>query len=165
MKKNILTLTAATFGVLIIGILVFSIYSPSLAQKKFENHWEYAAVTFTNVPFSSDNQPIITAVANICFLQINGCQNEEVKAELPYSRFLQDFRLENSNDSKILAYDRARELAFTKAVAKLGLEGWEITGQPSINFDTYILNNQGNYTISKGNKEIKPNVFFKRKIQ
>jgi hypothetical protein len=165
MKKYLFTIAPITIGILIFGILAFSIYSPSLAQKRSQNQWEYAAITFTSVPFSSENQPFITAIANVCFLQSSGCRNEEVKAELVFAKFLQDFRLENTNNSKNLAYNRARELAYTKAIAKLGSEGWEIIGQPSVNFDTYILDIQGNYIISPGSKEIKPNIYFKRIIQ
>lgn len=165
MKKNFYTFAAITGAVLIFGILAFSIYSPSMAQRKNQNQWEYAALTYTTIPFSSENQPFITAVANVCFLQSTGCRNDEVKAELVYARFLQDFRLENSGGAKILAYNRARELAYTKAIAKLGSEGWEIIGQPPVNFDSYILDIQGNYVITPGNKEIKPNVYFKRIIQ
>ncbi len=165
MKKYFFTLAILTIGILIAGFFAFSFYSPSAAQKKTQSQWEYAAITYTNVPFSSENQPFITAVANVCFLQINGCRNEEIKAELVYAKFLQDFHLENTNSSKNLANNRARELAFTKAVARLGSEGWEMTGQPSVNFDTYILDAQGNYSISQGNKEIKPNIYFKRMSQ
>lgn len=165
MKKNFWTFAALTSAALIFGILASSIYSPSSAQKRFQNSWEYAAITFTTVPFSSENQSVITAIANVCFLQSSGCRNEEVKADLVLSKFLQDFRLENTNNSRNLAYNRAKELVYTKAIAKLGSEGWEIVGQPSVNFDSYILDIQGNYIISSGSKEIKPNVYFKRMIQ
>lgn len=165
MKKNSFIFAALTIGFLIFGVIALYIQTPSSAQKKYQTQWEYAAVTFTNVPFSSENQPVITAIANVCFLQLNGCQNEEVKAELVYAKFLQDFRLENTNNSKNLAFNRARELAYTKALARLGSEGWEIVGQPSVNFDSYILDFQGNYVISPASKEIRPNVYLKRMKQ
>ncbi len=165
MKKVIFASVSVTIGVFIFLAGAFSIFSPSVAQKKYVSQWEYSAITFTTIPYNLENPPVITAIANVCYLQTTGCQNEEVKAELIYSKFLQDFRLENSNYSKTLALSRARESAFSKAVAKLGLEGWEVVGQPSINFDSYILNNQGTYTIEQANKEAKPNVYFKRLIQ
>jgi len=165
MKKVIIAFVSAAVVFLFLFAGAFSIFSPSFAQKKYVSQWEYSAITFTAIPFNLENPPVITAVANVCYLQTNGCQNEEVKAELIYSKFLQDFRLENSNYSKTLALSRARELAFSKAVAKLGLEGWEIIGQPSVNFDSYILNNQGTYTIEQANKEARPNVYFERLIQ
>lgn len=165
MKKIIITSIGITIGLLIFGVAALSIFSPSLAQKKYVNQWEYAAITFTNIPYYSENQAVVTGIANVCYLQASGCQNEEIKAELVYSKFLQDFRLENSNNSKSLAYNRARELAYTKAVAKLGLEGWEIIGQPSINFDSYIPDSQGTYRITPENKDAKPDIYFKRLIQ
>jgi hypothetical protein len=144
------------FVSIFIGLLsfcagAFLIFSPSTAQKKYVNQWEYAAITFTHIPLNSVEQSSITGAANICFLKLNGCQNEEVKAELVYGKFLQDFRLENTSASKNLAFNRVRELAYTKAVAKLGLEGWEIIGQPPVNFDSYI-DNQGTFIIGQANK-------------
>ncbi|MDQ6787131.1 MAG: hypothetical protein M3033_10020 [Acidobacteriota bacterium] len=165
MKKVIIASTSATIVFLFLCCGAFSILSPSLAQKKYVSQWEYAAINFTSISYSSENQAVITGVANVCYVQTNGCRNEEVNAELIYSKFLQDFRLENTSYSKNLALSRARELAFSKAVAKLGLEGWELIGQPSINFDSYILNNQSTYMIEQANKEAKPNVYFKRLIQ
>jgi hypothetical protein len=165
MKKHFFTLAVITIGILVAGFFAFSFRSPSSAQRKQQNQWEYAAITYTTVPFNSENQPFITAVANVCFLQQNGCRNEEIKAELVYAKFLQDFRLENTFSSKNLGNNRARELVFTKAVARLGSEGWEMMGEPSVNFDNYILDAQGSYAISLGNKEIKPNIYFKRMIQ
>lgn len=158
-----------TFLGLFVGFLLFCagaflVFSPSAAQKKYVAQWEYAAITLTYIPPNSENQSPITGVANICFLQLTGCQNEEIKAELIYAKFLQDFRLENTSASKSLAFNRARESAYTKAVAKLGLEGWEIIGQPPVNFDSYI-DNQGAFIIGQGNKELKPNVYFKRLLQ
>ncbi len=164
MKKFILVSVGIFIGFLIFCAGAFVIFSPSSAQKKYANQWEYAAITFTNIPANAENQAVITGAANVCYLQTNGCQNEEVKAELVYAKFLQDFRLENTGNSKSLAFNRAKELAYTKAVAKLGLEGWEIIGQPSVNFDSYI-DNQGTYVIGQTSKEVKPNIYFKRLIQ
>lgn len=163
--KRVFICIGMVIGLLIFGISALSIYSPSVAQKKFVNQWEYAAITFTHIPFTSENQAVINGVANICFFQMTGCQNEEIKAELTYTKFLQEFRLENTGSSKNLAYNRAKELAYTRAIAKLGLEGWEIIGQPSADFDSYIPDSQNTFTIRQGSKEIKPNLYFKRLIQ
>lgn len=165
MKK---TFSAAGVG-LSFGLLVFVawlVYSPSSeAQKKYAVRWEYAAITFTAIPVNTENQSVITAIANVCYLQTGGCLNEEVKAELIYAKFIQDFRLENTNYSKNLAYNRARDAAFSKAVAKLGLEGWEMIDTPPFAFDAYITDSQNSYTVVAGSKETKPNVYFKRAIQ
>lgn len=165
MKKIVFVSAGFLIVFLVFGIGALSIYLPSAAQRKYVNQWEYAAITFTAIPYYSENQALITGIANVCYLQQNGCRNEEARAELIYAKFLQDFRLENTSNSKTLAYSRAKELAYTKAVAKLGAEGWEIVGQPSVNFDVYIPDNQGNYYIGQTNKEVKPNVYFKRLVQ
>ncbi len=163
MNKTLFAAIGLLIGLSIFGIS--TIFSPSSAQKKYVNQWEYAAITFTSIPYYSENQAVITGVANVCYLQQNGCRNEEAKAEVIYAKFLQDYRLENTNDSKNLAYSRAKELAYTKAFAKLGAEGWEVVGQPSVNFDIYISDNQGVYSIVQTNKEVKPNIYFKRLAQ
>jgi hypothetical protein len=166
MNKTLFTLFTAVG--LFIGLSIFgipSIFPPSSAQKKYVGQWEYAAITFTSIPYYSENQAVVTGIANVCYLQQNGCRNEEAKAEVIYAKFLQDYRLENTSNSKNLAYSRAKELAYTKAVARLGAEGWEIVGQPSVNFDVYIPDNQGNYYIGQTNKEVKPNLYFKRLAQ
>jgi hypothetical protein len=165
MKKVLIASAGATIVVLIFLAGAFSIFSPSSAQKKYATQWEYAAITFTTLPSNPENPSVFAAVANVCYLQTGGCQNEEIRAELNFSKFLQDYRFENTSYTKNLAYNRARELAYSKAVAKLGLEGWELIGQPSVNFDSYILNNQGTYTIGQTSKEAVPNVYFKRLIQ
>ena len=148
---------------LFIGSLLF--YFPISAEKSAAVQWEYCAITAAYVPANSENQAFFGGAVNICYLQIGGCKNEEVKAELAYAKFLQDFRLENTEQSKSFGYNRAKDLAFSKAVAKLGFEGWEIISQPSIEFDNYIPNNQGNFTVSAGDKNTKPDVYFKRPKQ
>ena len=164
MKKFIIASAALFAGFLIFGAGAAQIFNTSTAQKKYAQQWEYAAITAAYIPAAAENQATVTGVANVCFLQTSGCRDEEIKSELIYAKFLQDFKLENTGNSKSLAFNRAKELAYTKAVAKLGLEGWEIIGQPPVNFDVYI-DNQGAYSIAPGSKEVKPNVYFKRLIQ
>ena len=163
--KKIISVAAG----LLIGLLIFGawlIYSPSSeAQKKYAVQWEYAAITFTAIPITAENQAVIVGVANVCYLQITGCQNEEIKAEVIYAKFIQDFRLENNGYTKSLAYNRAKDSAYTKAVAKLGLEGWEIIAAPPFSLDAYISDGQGSFSVVQGSKETKPNIYFKRLIQ
>lgn len=164
MKK--LIFAAAGLIIILSIICVWSIYSSSSsAQKKYVNQWEYAAITFTAIPANTENQAVIVGLTNVCYLQTGGCQNEEVKAELIYAKFIQDFRLENTSFAKSLAYNRARDLSYAKTVAKLGSEGWELIGQSPYNFDAFIPDGQGAYTIVQGTKETKPNIYFKRMVQ
>jgi hypothetical protein len=162
MKKPILISFVIAVSIISLGVFKMIDNSSSTAQKKFVNQWEYAAIVNTNIPFESENQAVINGAVNICFIQMNGCQNEEIKAELVFNKYIQEFRLENSNRARSLAYRQAKDLAFSKAVAKLGLEGWEMVSQAPFEFDSYIPTSQGNYTVQEGNKDIKPNIFFKR---
>lgn len=165
MKKSIYFSTGIAGGLLILLIAVLAFYFPISAKKNAAVQWEYCAITAAYVPANSENQAFFSGAVNICYLQSLGCKNEEVKAELAYAKFLQDFRLENTEQSKSLGYNRAKDFAFSKAVAKLGFEGWEIISQPSIEFDNYIPNNQGNFTVVAGDKNTKPDIYFKRPKQ
>jgi hypothetical protein len=152
---------------ILIGFLAFlcvslMIYLPTSSQKKYVTQFEYCAVNFTDVPYSIQAKSPLLAVVNICYIEALGCRNEELKAEFSYAKFLQDFRLENDNDAKAFAYSKVRENALSKAIAKLGSEGWEIVSAPTVEFDAYILDTQNNFQIKEGNKNLKPNIFFKR---
>lgn len=162
MKKSTYFFIGIAGGLLCLFIISLLFYFPISAEKSASVQWEYCAITAAYVPANSENQAFFSGAVNICYLQTTGCKNEEVKSELPYAKFLQDFRLENTDQSKSLGYNRAKDLAFSKAVAKLGLDGWEIISQPSIEFDNYIPNNQGNFTVYAGSKDTKPDVYFKR---
>ncbi len=162
MKKSTFFFIGIAGVFLSLFIVALSFYFPISAQKTAAVQWEYCAITTAYIPANSENQAFFSGAVNICYLQSGGCKNEEVKAELAYAKFLQDFRLENTEQSKNFGYNRARDLAFSKAVAKLGVEGWEMVSQPSIELDNYIPNNQGNFTVVAGDKNTKPDAYFKR---
>ena len=158
------------FSFVFLGILIgfgsllgyFFVNQSTTAQKITRSQFEYCAINAGYIPYTSDNQPVITGVVNICYFQNEGCRNEEVKTELPISKFLQDFRLENSVQSRNLASSKAKENAYIKATAKLGIEGWELVSQPQIGLDSATPNVQGNFTITEGSKNFQPNIYFKR---
>lgn len=162
MKKFIFLLVGAVIVLLLFGVFSRLVDLPTSAQKSNVGRWEYCAITGSYVPSGAENQATIAGAVNICYLQTAGCQNEEVKTDLIYNKFLQDWRLENTGVSKTLAFNRAQETAFAKAVAKLGAEGWEMVSTPTFEFDNYFQNYQGTYTVYQGNKEVKPDVYFKR---
>jgi hypothetical protein len=157
--KNYKNILIASLAFLCLGL---SVYLPASSQKKYAVQYEYCAVNFTDVPYTVQAQAPLIATANICYIEANGCRNEELKNEMNYAKFLQDFRLDNDSDSRTLAYSKARENALSKAIAKLGNEGWEIISSPTVEFDAYILDTQNNYQVKKGNKNLQPNLFFKR---
>ena len=154
--KNIL------IGLLCCLCIGLAIYLPASSQRKYVNQFEYCAVNYTDVPYSVQAQAPLISIANICYIEANGCRNEELKTEFSYSKFLQDYRLENDKDSRDFAYSKARENALAKVIAKLGNEGWEIISSPTIEFDAFIPNTQNDFEIEKGNKDLKPNIYFKR---
>lgn len=156
--------TYATAGIVLI-VLVSHVYFSASAQKNVHPKWEYATITGTYLPYAAENPTVIVAVANICFLGSGGCQNEEVRADVIYTKFFQEARLESSQKSRQLAARRAEENAMAKAISKLGGEGWEMTSSPAIEFDNYVANLQGTFTIEEGNKERKPDIYFKRQKQ
>ena len=144
-----------------IGVLTaLSVFWTSSAQKVARAQWEYSVINVSYISYLSENQPIITGAVNICFIQADGCRNEEVKTELNYPRFIQDFLLENKQSSREIAHSRTIEMAFSKAVTKLGSEGWEMMERPAFEFDGYIPGKNDTYNIWRKEKLL--NVYFKR---
>jgi hypothetical protein len=142
------------------SLFFFSYLSSGYAQKSVR--WDYSVINSTYIPYTSENQPIVSARANICYIQAEGCRNEDVHAEVNIARMLQDYRLENSEAALQIVRNRAREQAFARAVSKLGAEGWEMITAPNFEFDAAIQNRQGNYTFESAPKDLQPDVYFKR---
>lgn len=162
MKKNFYIFTGILIAIVVFGCLCGLRLLTASAEKATGQQWEYCAITNIYIANDTANQAVISGGANICYLQISGCQNEEIRADLIYTKFLQDFRLENDSNGKSLALTRAKDLAYSKAVAKLGIDGWEMTSLPGIKLDAYQLNIQGTYTITQGTKDTKTDIYFKR---
>jgi hypothetical protein len=147
----------------LVFLICMAASSQVLAQKAGRVQWEYASRSSAYLPFSNDNQSaIITAGINICYLQADGCRNEEVLFTLNYSKFLQDLRFDNNPRSKALAQQKAMEGAFAKAVVKLGLDGWEMVSSPQVQFNTFVQNESEGYRVIEGSQERKADIFFKR---
>ncbi|MCU0238722.1 MAG: hypothetical protein MUC29_04710 [Pyrinomonadaceae bacterium] len=146
--------------VCLVGFLVY--YSPISLQKKSLEQWEYCVVNYTGIEPSTEHQPVIVGIANICYFEANGCKNELVKSELTYGRYLQDFSLQNNPNALLLAQNRVRDLVYAKTLAKLGLDGWELVSNPEFSFDDYVSNNKNTFDIYPQNKDLKKDVYFKR---
>jgi hypothetical protein len=133
-------------------------------HNEIQRSWEYASITGSFPTLTNDNPATIaSASANICFMQIAGCLNEEVKAELPYSKFFQDMKLDNNQTSRSLAQTKVVEMALTKAFARLGTEGWETLSPPAVQFTTFLPNAGGGFDLHEGNMEQgRADIFFKR---
>lgn len=135
------------------------------AQRASVLRFEYAVINGSYLPYPPDNASSVFAAVNVCYLQVNGCQNEEVKTEVNLSKFIQDERLENSGGVRRLAQSRAFQSSFSRAFAKLGAEGWEIVNAPEIEFDLYYTNQQGIQSVKEGAKTERQHIWFKRARQ
>ena len=156
---------------ILVGIAAVSVtisllsFRPAEAQRTASSKFEYAVINGSYSPYPADGPTVITSAVNICYMQNNGCRNEEVKSEVIIAKFLQDERMENNPAAKSLAQERASEVAFARAISKLGTEGWEMIDRPSIEFDLYYTNQQGIQSVKEGNRTERQHVWFKRERQ
>ena len=160
----------ATFAIVVgfavaAGFFAFAIFRQAEAQKSVSSRYEYAVINGSYMPFPADGPTTVTSAVNICYLQNTGCRNEEVKSEVVIAKFLQDERIENNASVRSLVQERAIETAFSKAVSRLGTEGWEMIDRPSIEFDLYYTNQQGVQTVKEGNRTERQHIWFKRMRQ
>jgi hypothetical protein len=119
------------------GFVGYSLFTPAgSAQKQARLQWEYAAITsaYSFSPYK-DRVNKINGMAEICYLQANGCRRMEVKHELDYGTYLQERAEQESFQARKDASVKASEIAFHKAVAQLGSEGWEIVTEPKLEFE------------------------------
>ena len=163
MKK----LTYVAGAAVVVAITFFAVaqyFEPNVeAQKNAQIMFDYAAVTGAYVPYTSDNPSAnFVAAVNICYMKGDGCQNEEVRGEVNYSKFLQDSRQENTQAARKLAQNKATETAFAKAFAKLGLQGFEMVSSPGLQFDQYVPNSAGTFTVQEGSSERTADIYFRR---
>lgn len=135
------------------------------AQRNGSGRFEYAVINGSYQPYPADGVSSVSGAVNICYLQAIGCQNEEIKIEVNLNKFIQDERLENSSAVKRLAQDRAFQASFSRAIAKLGTDGWEMIQAPEIEFDLYFTNPQGIQTVKEGAKTQRQHIWFKRERQ
>ena len=137
----------------------------SSAQKVARVQWEYAAITnaYSFNP-AKDKLNKIYGMAEICYLQSNGCKRAEIKYDLDYGSYLQDRALQETFESRRDASIKASEIAFQKAVSQLGNEGWEIVSEPNlkyefVNIDEYNKFEDKSVLFNRDNTKA---VYFKR---
>lgn len=162
-RRSILVAAAiiATIG----GLVGYYSTARSEAQRNNPVRFEYAVINGNYLPYPADNPSVVSSAANICYLQAVGCQNEEIRIEINLSKFAQDERLENSGGIRRLAQERAIQSSISRAIAKLGSEGWEMVEAPDIEFDLYYTNPQGIQSVKEGAKTERKHVWFKRERQ
>ena len=151
--------------VAVAGFLIYSFSSPTEAQRNVSTRFEYALINGSYLPYPGETPSTVSGAVNICYLQPAGCVNEEIRTEVILSKFVQDERLENSGRAKGLAQERATQTSFSRAISKLGSEGWEMVEAPAIEFDLYYPNQQNIQTVKEGLKTERQHVWFKRERQ
>jgi len=147
---------------MVVGTVAFFATSRSEAQRNTPIRFEYAVINGNYLPYPADNPSVVSSATNICYLQVVGCQNEEVRSEINISKFAQDERLENSGGVRRLAQERAIQTSYSRAIAKLGSEGWEMFEAPEIEFDLYYTNPQGIQSVKEGAKSERRHIWFRR---
>lgn len=110
----------------------------STAQKAAVAQWEYATIiaAYSFNP-TRDKTNKIAGTAVICYMQNNGCRLSEIKHEIEYTGYVQArlLPLEENGAVRTNAGIRASEIAFQKALAQLGSEGWELVSEPHLDFE------------------------------
>jgi len=165
MKQRIFLISVVCITVAAVFVTAAFIFRPAEAQRSIANRFEYAVINGSYSPYPPDGPITVSSAVNICYVLGSGCQNEEVKVEVGIAKFLQDERLENNARSRSLAQERSTQLSYSKAIAKLGSEGWEIISAPAIEFDIYYQNQQGMPTVKEGNRAARQHIWFVRARQ
>ena len=144
---RIAALVAVTCGLLLLGV---SLPRQAAAQRTTRSkitRWEYCAIVDAH---PEDPMGInlakekYTGVATICYFRSSGCRREEVTFSLSYADSLKlksgadSLKDPNSKVAAALranaASTRATESALSKAITKLGDDGWEMVGETRIDF-------------------------------
>lgn len=155
---------AVTVGLLGTAAIIAAAYFSTRtgAQRSVTVRFEYAVINGSYQPYPPDGPSSVSSAVNICYMQTTGCQNEEVRAEVNISKFLQDERLENASNARTLAGYRAMNVAFSKAISKLGSDGWEMVAAPEIEFDLYYTSPPGIQSVKPGQQTDRKHIWFKR---
>ncbi len=144
------------------GVVGYFASSTSVAQRAISVQYDYAIIQGSYRPYPFGDAGSTIGAVNICYIQSGGCQNEEVRAEVIYTKFAQDERLEGVKDITSRAQNRAIQNAFSKAIAKLGSAGFEMVDKPQVEFDLYYESGQASKSIIEAPQTARQHVWFKR---
>lgn len=105
--------------------------SVSAQQVSRRQRWEYCAI-LNSAPANivTGRESTATGVASICYLQNTGCRMEDVKFDLDLAGFRKS--LPPADGDGYLSYaarEKVTQAALSRAIAKLGEDGWEMVGQ------------------------------------
>jgi hypothetical protein len=115
-------------------------------QPRRIQRWEYCAIIDAHPSDPAKVNLVMekyTGVATICYFGSSGCRREDITFDLSYADSLKlriDTRSQDANSPYVAAVRanaasmRATESALSKAISKLGDNGWEIVGDNQITF-------------------------------
>ena len=134
--QRIVSARSAILIAMICGLAMMSVSDRSSAQQSRRNgiqRWEYCVVLHAGCQATKEKY---VGIATICYFRSSGCRREEVVFELTYADFLKqaDLSLGESYNRSEAAPARAAESALSKAITKLGNDGWEMVGDGRIDF-------------------------------
>ena len=119
----------------IAGHLVFAQNTSRRAQ------WEYCAITEIRTPLINADLNVKTSTtASICYFQADGCRREEVKFEATLAELTKDLGSQDrfGSPGMYVARENVAKGALSKAMAKLGADGWEMVGQAAFVIDANL---------------------------
>jgi len=119
-----------------VGIMLLAEQASAQQRQTKTRGWEYSAILNAGRTMPPESKDKFVGIATICYFQITGCRKEEVVFELTYADFLKDADAKQSESyNRIYAAPaRATESALSKAIAKLGNDGWEMVGEGRTEF-------------------------------
>jgi hypothetical protein len=124
---------AVTCGLLLFGMSLPPQSSAQRATKGKVTRWEYCAILSAQRKWPQEDKEKYVGTATICYFRNSGCRKEEVVFELTYSDYLKEgeatARQGESYNRSSGAPARATESALSKAITKLGDDGWEMVGK------------------------------------
>ncbi len=132
---------AVTCGFLLVGL---SLSPQALAQRSPKSRVqrsEYCAIVGAHSDGFGIKKEKYKGVATICYFRSSGCRREEVSFELVYADFLKEGADANQFYNTYAARMRAEESALSKAITKLGDDGWEMVGENRIDFSSAVDTN------------------------
>ncbi len=150
-KQRIISIRIAAFVAVTCGLLPLGMSLPpqSSAQKSTRSkitRWEYCAIVGAQSDGFGAKKEKYRGVATICYFRSSGCRREEVSFDLVYTEFLKEGADANQSYNTYAARMRAEESAMSKAITKLGDDGWEMVGENRIDFSSGVeVNNRAIY--------------------
>ncbi|MBC7797512.1 MAG: hypothetical protein H7Z37_11620 [Pyrinomonadaceae bacterium] len=159
-----LIITVLVTGGFLFGILFSDKMETQKAVAARSAKWQYCSMSQPYAPQAQlDRIDRFIGTVEVIYFQQYRNKNEVEKfihreiitSELSYGEFLQENGMAENFQSRQAASLRASELAFAKALGKLGNDGWEIVGDSFKNF---------NFTNAQVETHLKSSVYFKRPV-